>query len=102
MGVWRKKNPVFTGLALSSEARILWALSNFFLQLFVWGLPTSLFLSWASTEWEGFLFLAFITGLIGVIWGVVPLWVVLYPSRNLPKQPDKSKWNWWRDNQGWR
>lgn len=77
-----EKNPVFTGLALSSEAHILWALSNFFLQLFVWGLATSLFLSWASTEWEGFLLFAFVTGLIGLIWGVVPLWAVLYPRRD--------------------
>jgi len=59
---------------------ILWGLANFFLQLFVWGSLTGLFFYWASIVWEGFWGLAFVSGLVGIIWAVVPLWVILYPN----------------------
>ena len=58
---------------------IFWGLANFFLQLFVWGFLTGLFY-WASIVWEGFWVLAFVSGLVGIIWAVVPLWLILYPN----------------------
>jgi len=88
--------PSIPELTKSSE-NILWGLANFFLQLFVWGLPTGLFLFLASPGYEGFVFLASITGLAGIIWAVVPLWMILYPKeRNKPhKTREDRDAGWW-------
>ncbi len=73
---------------------ILWGLANFFLQLFVWGSLTGLFFYWAWIAWEGFWVLAFVSGLVGIIWGVVPLWVILYPNEVKKAGRRMPDWLW--------
>ena len=69
---------------------ILWGLANFFLQLFVWGSLFGLFFYWASIWWDGLFVLAFVFGLVGTIWAVVPLWLILYPKEVRRPKPDRG------------
>ena len=77
-----------------SSENILWGLANFFLQLFVWGSLAGLFVYLASIIWEGLFVLAFISGLVGIIWAVVPLWLILYPMELNKGKQDRDA-GWW-------
>jgi len=46
---------------------------------------------WGATLWEGFGFLAVITGAIGIVLAILPLWRILYPSverRTVSRSPE--------------
>ena len=76
----------------SLSEKILWAQANFFLQLFVWGTATASLILVGPAVFLAELFgaLAVVTGLIGIAWAVVPLWLVLYPRAVTKKR--KSQW----------
>ena len=71
---------------------ILWGLANFFLQLSVWGSLFGLFFYLASIWWDGLFVVAFVFGLVGIAWAVLPLWEILHPEEvNLEGKVQRPK-----------
>jgi uncharacterized membrane protein YozB (DUF420 family) len=82
----------------SNSDQVIWALANFFLHLFVWGLittllanfPLFLLANWGLEVWEIFWLLPITSFAVGVFLAVTPLWIALHPDQPAPSNRPKE------------
>jgi len=83
--IWQPPNQI-------NSDQVVWALANFFLHLFVWGLitillanfPLFLLVNWGLELWEVFWLLPIASLAIGVFLAITPLWIALHPDQPEP------------------